>query len=40
VVAAVPSLRETVLSKLNGGPDDYEPPVHTSEPTGSDTPLA
>jgi hypothetical protein len=34
VVAAVPSLRETIISKLNGGPDDYEP----TTPAGSDTP--
>jgi hypothetical protein len=37
VVAAVPTLRETVMSKLNGGPDDYMPPSTT---TADDMPLA
>jgi len=38
VVAAVPSLRETVLDKLGGEPDDYMPPMQTppAESAGSD----
>jgi hypothetical protein len=38
VVAAVPSLRETVMGKLDGAPDDYMPPV--AKPANSDMPDA